>query len=101
MNKSVYIHGYRLDLTCFACPEQYEVYDPQSVLVGYIRLRHGILKVHCPDIGGDVVYNVKTIGDGVFDIESGERLYHLTKSIEAIQAYTLRNIFKNIDYDSV
>lgn len=79
----VYIHGYKLQLTCFACPEQYDVYDPEDNQVGYIRLRHGRLRVHYPDYGGKIVYDIDTIGDGVFSKE--ERLKHLYKSIEEIQ----------------
>ena len=33
----------RLELTCFACPEQYDVYHGDT-LVGYIRYRWGHLK---------------------------------------------------------
>ena len=34
------INGYRLILTCGACPEQYDVFDGDRQ-VGYLRLRHG------------------------------------------------------------
>lgn len=34
----------KFEQTCFACPEQYDVYDG-GTYVGYVRLRHGYLRV--------------------------------------------------------
>jgi len=34
------INGYKLVLTCGACPEQYDVFK-NGQQVGYLRLRHG------------------------------------------------------------
>lgn len=41
----------KLFQTCFACPEQYDVYY-NDALVGYIRYRHGIFSVN-PVINGN------------------------------------------------
>lgn len=91
----IYIHGYKLFLTCFACPEQYDVFDPDGIQIAYIRLRHGKLTVECPDVGGDLVYNANTKGDGVFAKE--ERMYFLYKSIEAIQNYKIEKLHEKIN----
>ncbi len=48
------ISGLYFELTCGACPEQYDVYRGQ-VQVGYVRLRHGCLSVESPDCGGKVL----------------------------------------------
>lgn len=37
----------RLDCTCGACPEQYDVYSDENELIGYIRFRWGHLYC-CP-----------------------------------------------------
>ena len=74
----------RLEMTCGACPEQYDAYvgDRQ---VGYLRLRHGQFTVEAPDVCGDLVYRAETVGDGVFD--ESEREYHLRRAKEAIAAW--------------
>ena len=82
--KPVLIHGYRLDRTCFACPEQYDVYAGEH-LVAYLRLRHGSFYASCPDVGGDVVYEASPEGDGIFTDE--ERVRYLTEAILAVQEY--------------
>jgi hypothetical protein len=77
------ILGYALYLTCYACPEQYDVIK-NGEYAGYLRLRHGEFKVHCPDIGGFVVYEANTQGDGIFYDE--ERAGHLRRAVEAIDS---------------
>ena len=42
---------FRLEMTCFACPEQYDVYL-EDEKVGYLRLRHGHFRCDVPDCGG-------------------------------------------------
>lgn len=74
--------GLELERTCFACPEQYDVYAG-NVQVGYLRLRHGNFTASYPDVGGVVVYQHCPDGDGIF-LEH-ERLYQLTKAIKAIK----------------
>lgn len=79
------IHGYTLKMTCGACPEQYDVSDSEDTQVAYLRLRHGSFTVEVPDVGGKLVYRACTNGDGIF--EENERMFHLTKAIEAVQGY--------------
>jgi ribosomal protein S27E len=50
------IKGLKFVQTCFACPEQYDVFDSKQTKVGYVRLRWGNLTVECPDCGGELVY---------------------------------------------
>lgn len=86
------IHGYRLELTCVACPEQYDVYDLADRRVAYFRLRHGHFTVSVPDYEGEVVYSAHPKGDGIF--EDNERLAYLARGIEAVQAHIANS---NID----
>lgn len=84
--KPVLIHGYRLERTCFACPEQYDVYAGDEI-VAYLRLRHGSFRADVPDCGGDTVYTANPEGDGIF--EDDERQKFLTEAILAVQKYYL------------
>ena len=89
MNKVIVdITDYRLEMTCGACPEQYDVFlgDEQ---VGYLRLRHGYFYASVPDCSDSIVFEAHPKGDGVF--ESNERKYYLTKAIEAIDNYRKNN----------
>lgn len=72
----------RLEQTCGACPEQYDVWHGKHK-VGYLRLRHGHFRAHFMDVEGEVLYEADTIGDGMFD--ESEREFHLNKAIEAIR----------------
>ena len=67
---------YTLKMTCSACPEQYDMIDPEGNTVGYFRLRHGYFSVEYPDCGGKQVLGVNTVGDGLFDTD--EREFWLT-----------------------
>ena len=73
----------RLEQTCAACPEQYDVYHGK-LLVGYLRLRHGKFRVHFMGVGGELLYEATTIGDGIFD--ESERDYHLEIAKQVIRA---------------
>lgn len=77
------IKGYRLEMTCGACPEQYDVIK-DNVLVGYLRLRHGYFQARYPDVMGELVYDALTKGDGIF-ADDKERRKHLKKAIKAIR----------------
>ena len=73
------IKGLYFDQTCFASPEQYDVYDDCENKVGYVRLRWGSLTCEYPWSGGEEIYYA-SIGDGwtgVFQNEQ-QRKYHLT-----------------------
>ena len=70
-----------LELTCFACPEQYDVYlDGKQV--GYLRLRNGIFRCDYPDCGGETIYRACPAGDGIFD--SDERDKYLSEAIATL-----------------
>lgn len=44
-------------------PEQYNAYDPQGNLLGYVRVRWGFCTAWCPDCGGmDEVYSAEVRG---------------------------------------
>lgn len=72
----------RLVQTCGACPEQYDVFHGKRK-VGYLRLRHGHFRAHFLGVGGEVVYEAETIGDGIFD--ASEREHHLTMAKTALR----------------
>lgn len=71
----------RLDQTCGACPEQYDVYRGDR-LIGYLRLRYGYFSARYPDSEGSIVYDCSPKGDGCFD--SDEREYHLVLATKAL-----------------
>lgn len=86
------INGLDFECTCFACPEQYDVYDDNGCMVGYVRLRWGYLRCDYPDVGGERIYGA-CIGDGYtgcFENEE-QRVYHLKniadKILEKINEY--------------
>ena len=83
------IKGLQFNLTCAGCPEQYDVFDKEDNMVGYVRLRHGYLPAEYPDVGGKEVYSAETKGDGCFSSEK-ERMLHLNKIADAL----LREIHK-------
>lgn len=57
------IKGLNFERTCSACPEQYDVYDSNGSIVGYIRLRWDSLTCEYPDVGGELIYEA-SVGDG-------------------------------------
>lgn len=65
----------KLVCTCYACPEQYDVYDEAGKQVAYFRLRHGTFRADVPDCGGQTIYTAETKGDGRF--ADDERVYIL------------------------
>ena len=75
--------SFRLDQTCGACPEQYDVFDENDEIVGYLRLRHGGFRADYPGCGGETVYSASVEGDGCF--MDHERGYHLSRALEAIR----------------
>jgi hypothetical protein len=85
-NRNVKIRNrvYKLELTCFMCPEQWDVYR-DCAKVGYIRLRHGDLRVDYPDCGGKTLLDLSSgvYGDGAFDTEELRNTY-LLKLVKAI-----------------
>ncbi len=75
---------YTLARTCFACPEQYDVFDGEKQ-VGFIRLRHGSFRADVPDCGGTTVYTAEPRGEGI--LYDDEREYYLDAACAAIRAY--------------
>jgi NTP pyrophosphatase (non-canonical NTP hydrolase) len=77
---------YQLICTCAVCPEQYDVKTMTGDTAGYLRLRHGVFRADCPDVGGDTVYFSDSVkGDGAFDED--ERIPELTAAINAIDLW--------------
>lgn len=83
-NEDLTILGYTLVLTCFACPEQYDVYE-NGDQVAYLRLRHGNFTASVPDAGGKIVYQSYPKGDGAFEYD--ERINELTKALEKVKEF--------------
>lgn len=67
--------------TCFACPEQYDAVLDGEV-VGYLRLRHGVFRVHLDSPSGPEIYSATPAGDGIF--EHDERARYLKKARKKI-----------------
>lgn len=82
----VYPEGVRVDQTCGACPEQYDVFfDDRQI--GYLRLRHGWFYAAWPDHMGTEVYEAEPKGDGEFYPE--ERAEYLERAVEALVRHDL------------
>lgn len=77
-----------LVMTCPACPEQYDAFF-EGAHIGYLRLRHGLFSVRCPDADGEVVFSSDTHGDGEFQQYEREKYLNLAK--QAIIEYIKRN----------
>ena len=71
--------------TCYACPEQYDVYRDNGQICAYVRLRWGNLYAEYPSIDGEVIYNTHFSDNskGNFDNDS-ERDYYL-KEISGLE----------------
>ena len=95
---NLYIDGYKFVLTCIACPESYDVFDPEGNQVAYMRLKHGKFSVSCPDYGGDTVYQARPKGDGIY--ADHERIAYLRDGIHATQGWIIEKFMKEVNYDS-
>lgn len=73
----------RLELTCGACPEQYDAFVGDE-MVGYLRLRWGAFRVDYPDCGGETIFEASPEGHGMF--EDHERGMYLDLAKKAIAA---------------
>ena len=71
--------------TSGACPEQYDLVK-HGKTIAYFRLRHGDFSVECPDVGGTVVYEAQTRGDGSF-WDDEERRIELAYGRAAVVAH--------------
>lgn len=92
----------RLEQTCMACPEQYDVFDSAGRRVGYLRLRHGQFRAdYIPQdqtFEEDVmsgfgnkktVYRAEPKGDGIF--EDDERGFYLDQALDALKREIVRH----------
>lgn len=73
-----------LKKTCTSHPEQYDVYKG-SQRVAYFRLRNGLFTASVPSVGGDIVYQSLTFGDGMF--AHRERHSELSKACSAVLSH--------------
>lgn len=72
------IKGLDFQCTSIASPEQYDVFDGNGDIVGFVRLRWGTLYCESPDFDGEMIYRAN-IGDawtGSFESEE-QREIHL------------------------
>lgn len=79
------IGGLRFEMTCAACPEQYDVYDSSGREVGYIRLRHSNFTVDYPFCGAKTVYQEYVRDDGMF-YDDETRFTYLKRASVAINS---------------
>jgi hypothetical protein len=81
-----YADKFDVEMTCIACPEQYDVYDKEGNQVAYFRLRFGAFRVQHPDAGGEIVYTA-SIGDGWTGsfATNSERIRHFRRAFAAIE----------------
>lgn len=80
-----------LEQTCWACPAQWDAYY-NGKIVGYIRIRYGCMTVECPDVGGELVYSMRSDDkmQGLFYSELEEKLF-LDKALNAIAEWIIEN----------
>lgn len=89
-NFDVFVDGnnlMKLELTCSACPEQYELYSLlDKKIKGYFRVRWSAFTCEFPDVDGELVYlNYIDEGgwSGTFNSPE-QRIEELTKAIKEI-----------------
>lgn len=83
------INDLEFELTCGACPEQYDVYceiEGVRCQVGYVRLRGGVIRCDFLECGGDTIYrhSFEDGWKGCFDDEK-ERWLHLSKIADILK----------------
>lgn len=85
------IEGLDFKKTCDACPEQYDVFKGDK-MVGYVRLRWGVLSCSYPNYLGEEIYS-KSFDDawqGEFD-DDNERNKYLIIIAKEINKYMEKN----------
>lgn len=83
--------------TCYACPEQYDVYRENGEICGYIRLRWGTITAEYPNIDGKCIYEHCFNDDfkGNFEDEA-ERSEYLGEIAVKYQQAVLGDIHSNL-----
>lgn len=77
------IQGCRLEKTCGACPEQYDVWLNDDC-IGYLRLRHGFFYADYVFRGANkTVYQAYPRGDGIFEYDEREK--YLRKAVKKLK----------------
>ena len=88
------IGSYRFVQTCWACPEQYDIFGTTAIgedkLLGYVRLRGGKFRVDCPNCGDETVleHYFDDPLQGSFDNDT-QRLEFLQKAAVAVTEWWL------------
>ena len=79
--------------TCYASPEQYDVFKANGDLCGYVRLRWGSLRADYPNVEGESIYTYEFEDNfkGIFDSDE-EREYHLNKIAISYKNKILENV---------
>ena len=67
--------------TCYASPEQYDVYRANGELCGYVRLRWGALRADYPNIEGDSIYT-KSFNDESSSSENEKKIHDYFKDTD-------------------
>ena len=94
MKNTLIINGCTLVRTCYACPEQYDVFF-HDFQIGYLRLRHGSFTAEYPNVGGALAYSGYPKGDGIF--EDNERFFFLREAVDSLIQMHNRQILERMD----
>lgn len=83
----------RFELTCFACPEQYDAFDEDTdQLIGYVRLRHGRFSVS-PDSSSPDIFERRFPSDHLTEPEE-EAIAHMSNYSDGVfENYDLRTAY--------
>lgn len=74
------IGNYKFEMTCVACPEQYDVFDKDGNKVAYVRLRWGSLTACYLEVTGEyLIYSTVIDGPGGCFNSEAERQYYLNR----------------------
>jgi hypothetical protein len=78
-----YLDYFKVTQFSFACPQQFYV-CLGTKLVGYIRLRHGILTCTYPNVDGEIIYTASPRGaDGCF-VDLEQQHFYLNNCLHSI-----------------